>query len=58
MRAIDTAGLAKLIEDVKKIAPPTQAPTAGATVWSRPEATSPKITTTSPAVATSSDPHR
>ncbi len=58
MRAIDSAGLAKLIEEVKKIAPPTQAPTAGATVSSRPAVTSPRITTTSPPVAMSSDAHR
>lgn len=57
MRATVTAGFAKLIDEVKKIAAATQAPTAAPTrdAWS--VASSARITPTRPAVATSSEAH-
>ena len=53
-RPIVIAGLAKLVEEVKKYAAPMYAPTAGAARCERPVRTSAKITSTRPAVATTS----
>src|ERR1700724_554308 len=49
------AGLAKLVEDVKKYAAPIYAPTAAGADRARPDRASAKITTMSPKVATTSD---
>src|SRR5580704_7539976 len=49
------AGLAKLVEEVKKYAAPIYAPTAAAAERLRPDRASAKITTISPRVATTSD---
>ena len=53
-RPIVIAGLAKLVDEVKKYAAPMYAPTAGAARCERPVRTRAKITSTSPAVATTS----
>src|ERR1035438_7474712 len=49
------AGLAKLVEDVKKYAAPIYAPTAAGADRLRPERASAKMTRTSPRVAITSD---
>src|ERR1700722_384958 len=49
------AGLAKLVEDVKKYPAPIYAPTAAGTARVRPDRASAKITRTRPRVATISD---
>src|SRR5260370_39126106 len=54
VRPMVTAGLAKLVELVKKYAPPMYAPTARGATVARPERTTPKMTTTRPKVATTS----
>src|SRR5918994_7186625 len=51
-RPIVIAGLAKLVEEVKKYAAPMYAPTAGAARCDRSVRTRAKITSTRPAVAT------
>src|SRR5438552_8946478 len=54
VRAIATAGLAKLVDDVNQYAEPIYAPTANGAAELRPERTTPKMTSNSPAVATTS----
>jgi hypothetical protein len=54
MRAIVTAGLAKLVDDVNQYAAPMYRPTANGVTDVRPERTVPKITSRRPAVATTS----
>src|SRR5580704_6797152 len=49
------AGLAKLVEDVKKYPAPIYAPTAAGTARLRPDLASAKMTRTRPRVATTSD---
>src|SRR5271166_2284709 len=49
------AGLAKLVEEVKKYAAPIYAPTAAGAARDRPDRASAKITTMSPRVAMTSD---
>ena len=49
------AGLAKLVEEVKKYAAPMYAPTAAGAARLRPDRASAKITRTRPRVATISD---
>src|SRR5258706_11043956 len=57
MRAIVTAGLAKLVDDVNQYAPPIHTPTANGTADARPARTQPWITNSKPIVATTSDSH-
>src|SRR6185503_10051676 len=54
VRATVTAGLAKLVDDVKKYAPVMYAPTANGAEDERPARTTPKITRSKPKVATTS----
>src|SRR5579864_7186029 len=63
VRAIVTAGFAKLVEDVSQYAPPMYAPTPMGTSAVRPDRTPPKITSSRPNVAMTSlnqrwGPHR
>src|SRR5215208_5558191 len=58
VRAIATAGFAKLVDDVNQYAAPMYAPTAGAAQAPRPVRTRARIRATSPAVATASPTHR
>ena len=58
IRATVTAGLAKLVDDVNQYAPVMYAPTAKGTVAVRPLRTTPKMTSSSPKVATTSPSHR
>src|SRR5215472_13045463 len=55
IRPIVIAGLAKLVEEVKKYAAPMYAPTAAGAVRARPARASAKITISRPSVATISD---
>src|SRR5262245_52749485 len=55
VRAMVTAGLAKLVDDVNQYAPPIHRPTANGTTAARPERTQPWITRSSPTVATTSE---
>lgn len=57
VRATVTAGLAKLVEDVKKYAPPMYAPTAKGTTEVRLVRTRARISSSSPNVATTSLNH-
>src|SRR5437879_1070108 len=57
VRAMVTAGLAKLVDEVKKYAPPIHTPTATATTLARPVRTQPWMTSSNPAVATTSESH-
>ena len=50
-----TIGLAKLVDEVKKYAPPIHTPTDTATTYGLPCRTAPWITSRSPIVATTSD---
>ena len=54
VRAIVTAGLAKLVDDVNQYAAPMYAPTANGAADPRPERATPKIDEQQPAVATAS----
>src|SRR5690349_8535141 len=58
VRASVTAGLAKLVDDVKKYAPVMYAPTANGAAPPRPPRVSPKTTRSRPKVATVSPNHR
>ena len=58
VRASVTAGFAKLVEEVKKYAPPMYAPTANGATLDRPERTAPNTTSTRPTVAMTSASHR
>jgi len=58
LRANVTAGLAKLVDEVKKYAPPMYAATANGAADARPERTTPKMTSRRPMVATTSLTHR
>src|SRR4051812_47248287 len=58
MRPMVTAGLAKLVDDVNQYAAPMYAPTANGAALDRPVRTTPKITKSSPSVATISPSHR
>ena len=53
-RPMVTAGLANEVEEVNQYAAPMYAPTAGATAVARPVRTRAKMTSTTPAVATTS----
>ena len=55
IRPMVMAGLAKLVEDVKKYAAPMYAPTAAGAARLRPDRASAKITRIRPRVATTSD---
>src|SRR5450755_1310974 len=55
IRPMVMAGLAKLVEDVKKYAAPMYAPTAAGAVLLRPDRARAKITRSRPRVATISD---
>ena len=55
IRPMVIAGLAKLVEEVKKYAAPMYAPTAAGAARDRPDRASAKITTMSPRVAMTSD---
>src|SRR5680860_1240338 len=55
VRATVTAGLAKLVDEVKKYAPPIHAPTANGTAAARPVRTQPLMTSSSLMVATTSE---
>ena len=57
VRAMVTAGLAKLVEDVNQYAPAIQSPTAYGTASARPVRMQPWMTSSSPIVATTSDSH-
>src|SRR5947209_20539559 len=57
VRARVTAGLAKVVDDVKKYAPVMYAPTANGVAVARPPRTTPKITRSNPKVATTSPSH-
>src|SRR5579872_7173440 len=57
VRPTVTAGLAKLVEEVKKYAPPMYAATAKGATDARPVRTTAKMTTTRPNVATTSASH-
>src|SRR6478735_6763564 len=58
VRAIVTAGLAKLVDEVNQYAPPIHTPTANGTAAARPVRTQPWITSRRPNVATTSDSHK
>src|SRR5262245_50260632 len=57
VRATVTAGLAKLVDEVKKYAPPMYAPTANGAIEGRRDRTTPKTTSSNPNVATTSLVH-
>ena len=54
VRAIVTAGFAKMVDDVNQYAAAMYAPTANGATAARPERTTPKMTSSSPSVATNS----
>src|SRR5690242_10184983 len=58
IRPTVTAGLAKLVDDVKKYAAPMYAPTANGATEARADRTTPKITRSKPSVATTSPSQR
>src|SRR5437868_5125254 len=57
VRAMVTAGLAKLVDEVNQYAPAIHSPTANGTARARPVRTHPWITRMRPMVATTSDSH-